>query len=331
MIEVERILGLLIYSTIFPGTVFTVLLALLVEWAERKIEARMENRMGPSYNGPFGIFQPFLDFLKLLHKEEIDVEGGDNELIDYTIIAALIFSIFPMLFLPWIGKMNMFFGIDLSFEGDLILILVLLTFSASFLALAGAATNSPYPFIGSSRLLQQSFSYEIPIFISYLVPAVITGKLSVKEIYYSIVPALVKQPLLALPWFTALAVALLSLQAELEKNPFTIPEAETEIVAGYLTEFTGRRLAFIHLIQEIHETIIIVLTFVLFFGAILPLEGLYNALLMILGGFFILILVAAFDTGLSRIKIFSAQRLLWLTIPSILLILSISFLIKGVV
>ncbi|MCD6563309.1 MAG: NADH-quinone oxidoreductase subunit H [Thermoproteales archaeon] len=331
MYGLEKIFGLLIYSTLFPGTVFTIFLALIIEWVERKIEARMENRMGPSYNGPFGIFQPFLDFLKLLHKEEIDIDGGDNELVNYAIAFSLIFSIFPMLFIPWFNGINLFsYSLNLSFEGDLILVLVLLAFSSSIMALAGIATNSVYPYIGSSRLLHQSFSYEIPIFLSYLVPAVITGKLSIKEIYHSIIPSLLNHPIMIFFWLIAFVITLLSLQAELEKNPFTIPEAETEIVAGYSTEFTGRRLAFIHLIHEIHETIIVILTFVLFFGHIIPVNGILEIVMLILGGFLILILVGLFDTGLSRIKLFSAQKLLWFTTPLILLVLSLTFLYRGV-
>ncbi len=326
----EKTISLLIYSMLFPGTAFTVLLALFVEWVERKIEARMQNRMGPSYNGPFGILQPYLDFLKLIYKEEIDIEGGDNELVNYAIGFALIFAIFPMLFIPWINNTN-FLMVNLSFNGDLLLVLVLLAFSSSTIALAGVATNSVYPYIGSSRLLHQSFSYEIPIFISYLIPAVITGKLSIKGIYYSIIPSLVKNPIMIPFWLLALTTTFLSLQAELEKNPFTIPEAETEIVAGYVTEFTGRRLAFIHLTHEVHETVIIFLTYALFIGHIPYLTGVTEVLTLIIGGFIILILISLFDTSLSRIKLFSAQKLLWYTTPMILFILSLIYLIKGVI
>lgn len=238
---------------VFPGFLFLLLLALFCDWFERKLMARMQNRMGPSYAGPFGILQPLADYIKLLTKEDIVPENVSGFL--FFLAPLLSFSLFMLsVFYFPIDGANVFS--NGGFEGDLIFVLALVTFAHFTLFLSGWSSSNPYSEIGAVRILTQFIGYDIPLLILAIGPAFIAGSLSLAKIAESqSVPFAILVPWVFLPF-------LLALQAELEEDPFDVPHAETEIVAGYETEFTGRKLAFIRLSKDIQ----------IVFGALLTTE-----------------------------------------------------------
>lgn len=242
---------------VFPGFLFILVFTLFCDWVERKIEARMQNRMGPIYTGPSGILQPFADFVKLLTKE--DVVPHNSASVVFKLAPLLSFStfVFALFFLPIDGS-NVI--LNSAFEGDLIFVLALISVANFFLFLSGWSSTNPFSAIGATRVLTQFLGYDIPLFILALTPAFLASDLSISSIASSqAVPFA-----LLIPW--AFALFILTLQAELEKDPFDVPHAETEIVGGYETEYSGRRLAFLKLAKDVQIVLGAVIVVELFLG-----------------------------------------------------------------
>lgn len=248
--------GFLFRVIVFPGFVFIFFLTIFCDWFERKMEARMQNRMGPSYTGPFGLFQPIADFIKMISKEDVVPLNAKELIFRFAPILAFSTFIFAFLFLP-------IDGIEAtlpSFEGDLILVLTLISAANFLLFLSGWSSTNPFSIIGATRVLTQFLGYEMPLFLLASSSAIISGELSISGIVLS-----QKIPFFMLaPW--SFIFFIMVLQAELEKDPFDAPHAETEIVAGYETEYTGRRLAFLKLAEDVHVVLGAALAAELFLG-----------------------------------------------------------------
>ena len=230
---------------VFPGFTFVLLLTLFCDWLERKLEARIQNRVGPMVAGPGGILQPLADFIKLLTKEDIQPRDAKKTIFKFAPLVAFSIMVFAMAFLPIDG------GSVLSasgFNGDLIIILAFVTIANFLLFLAGWASCNPYSSIGSARVLTQFLGYDIPLTLLALTPAFIAGSLSIFSIAYVQATSLLPFILLA-PW--AFVLFIITMQAELEKDPFDIPHAESEVVGGLETEYTGGKLAFLHLTRDV--------------------------------------------------------------------------------
>jgi NADH-quinone oxidoreductase subunit H len=235
-------LVLLFRVLVFPGFAFLLLFTMICDWVERKIEARMQNRIGPTYTGPAGVLQPFADFVKLLTKEDIVPLNAKNFVFRLAPILSFAIFVFAFLFLPIDGANGI---VHSSFEGDLIFVLTLVSIANFFLFLSGWSSTNPYGDISAARVLTQFLGYDIPLFILALAPAFLASDLSISTIALS-----QRFPFVFLvPW--AFVLFIIALQAELEKDPFDVPNAETEIVGGYETEYTGRRLAFLKLAKDV--------------------------------------------------------------------------------
>jgi NADH-quinone oxidoreductase subunit H len=213
--------------------------------------------MGPCYAGPFGILQPIADYIKLFSKEDI-TPAKTNKLL-FVVAPLLAFSlfVFALFFIPIDGSNVV---LNSSFEGDLLLVLLLVSLANFGMFLSGWASLNPYSGIGATRILTQFLGYDIPLILLAIGPAFLARSLSIVNITAS-------QTLpfaILIPWSCVLFIIVL--QAELEKDPFDIPHAETEIVGGYETEFSGRKLAFIKLSEDFQFLIGAALVTVLFLG-----------------------------------------------------------------
>ncbi len=230
---------------IFPGFAFILLITLFCDWVERKLEARIQNRVGPLVAGPIGLFQPLADFIKLLTKEEIEPRDAKKTVFKFAPLVAFTIMVFAMCFLPIDGASVISSS---GFNGDLIVILTFSTIASFLLFLSGWASCNPYGTISSARVLTQFLGYDIPLFIIALTPAFIAGSLSIFSIAsYQVTKAL---PFIIMaPW--AFVLFLITMQAELEKDPFDVPDAESELVGGLETEYTGAKLAFLHLTRDV--------------------------------------------------------------------------------
>ena len=230
---------------VFPGFSFILLLTLFADWMERKLEARIQNRVGPLVAGPYGLLQPLADFIKLLTKEDIQPRDAKKYIFKFAPLVAFTIMVFAMCFLPIDGASVLSTG---GFNGDLIVILAFVTIANFLLFLSGWASSNPYGAIGSARVLTQFLGYDIPLFMIALTPAFIASSLSIAQI--ALVQATQLLPFIILaPW--AFVLFVITLQAELEKDPFDIPHAESELVGGLETEYTGGKLAFLHLTRDV--------------------------------------------------------------------------------
>jgi len=247
----------IVRTLVFPGFLFLLMLVLFFDWFERKVAARFQNRMGPTYTGPLGILQPIADYIKLFSKEDITPKQTNKLLFVAAPILAFSLFVFALFYIPIDGSNVV---LNSSFEGDLILVLLLVSLANFGIFLSGWASLNPYSGIGATRVLTQFLGYDIPLIILAIGPAFLAKSLSIVNITAS-------QPLpfaLLIPWSCVLFV--IALQAELEKDPFDIPHAETEIVGGYETEYSGRKLAFIKLSEDFQFLIGAALVTELFLG-----------------------------------------------------------------
>ena len=225
-------LGALFHILFFPGFVFLIVLGLAGQFVDRKLYARLQNRVGPPW------FQPVADFFKLLGKESVIPEEADKRMFTLAPVFALGAVIAASLYIP-LWSVNALF----SFEGDLVVVLYLLLIPTLTFFLGGWYSRSIFSTLGAVRSITQLFAYEIPLLIALLSPALLANTWSISGMvqYYT-----------AHPWrwlfnLIGFAVAMVTLLGKLERVPFDIPEAETEIVAGTFTEYSGRHLAFFRL------------------------------------------------------------------------------------
>src|SRR3972149_2258426 len=213
--------------------VFVVVNALLLTWAERKVAGRMQRRIGPKEVGPFGLIQPIADTLKLLGKEILTPRQVEKPL--YYLAPTIVFI--PVL----VSFIVIPFDASLQVRHIIVRILVILHFSSiSVLSIlfAGWGSNNKYALIGSIRSVAQNVAYEIPMLLSLLPVIMMTNSLSLKDIVEAQKNSwfLFWQPLAFLIYFIAGV-------AETNRTPFDLPEAESELVAGYHTEYSGMRFA----------------------------------------------------------------------------------------
>jgi len=235
--EVIAILEVLI----FPGFLFLFSLTFFIEWLDRKLVARFQNRYGPLYVGPKGILQPVADFIKLLSKEDITPAVADRTLFMLVPPLMLTLAVTPLFCIPITSHSAL-----VSFEGDLIVIMFFMTLTALLLLMGAWASGNRFGIIGGVRTGLQMFGYEIPLNIAMVGPAISAGSLSISGIVKwqsRGVWFIVTQPI-------GFIILLICLLAHLQLIPFDIPEAETEIVGGWLVEFSGKKLALIRLAKN---------------------------------------------------------------------------------
>ncbi|MDD4894085.1 MAG: NADH-quinone oxidoreductase subunit H [Candidatus Omnitrophica bacterium] len=226
----------LFYILVFPGFAFLSLFALAAEFYDRKLYARLQNRVGPPW------FQPLADFIKLCAKEDVIPEAANQNIFKVMPVFVLASVVTASFYIPLWNNTAL-----LSFNGDVIVVLYLLTIPTLGFFVGGWYSSSLFARLGSVRTITQLFTYEVPLFMGILASALLADTWSLSELvsFYS------QHGWLWLCNFVGFAVCLLALLGKLEKTPFDIPEAETEIVAGSFTEYSGRLLAFLRLSTDI--------------------------------------------------------------------------------
>jgi len=250
---------------VFPGFTFAALFATVVIFFERKFLAKMQLRVGPYHAGREviwwarnlgGFLQMIADLLKLISKEVIIPSGADKPIfwaapVVLVVAAAGLVSVIPAA--PgWVIA-----DIDVG----LLVVFAILGFFPLTALLASWASNSKYPFIGGLRALHQMISYEIPLILSALGVVILSGSLNLSNI-------VVAQQLY---WYVLLLpigafVFFITALAELERVPFDLPEAESEIVAGWLTEYSGMSYGLIQLASYIKLYALAAIFVTLFLG-----------------------------------------------------------------
>ena len=258
--------------------------------ADRKLVARFQNRIGPRW------FQPLADMVKLLAKEEITPDGVQQGLFVALPVVALAAALTAALYVPLAG-----FAPAFSFTGDLVVTLYLLSMMTLCIGLAGANSVDRYSLIGATRTLTQLFSYEAPFLLALLGPAVAAGSWNISEInaYAS------QHTWLIVPQIIGFLVALVGLMGKLELPPFDAPEAETEIVSGALTEYSGRGLALFHLGKDVELVIGLTMVSAFYLG------GLSNPLEFLLKTLVLLLVTAGLQSLFARLRIDQTVGMWW--------------------
>lgn len=274
----------------FPGGLFVIFAGLMYEWLDHKIIARSQNRIGPRW------FQPFADALKLLAKEEIVPDGVNPILFAILPLIALAGALTASLYVPMAGVAPAY-----SFEGDLIVTVYLLSLLTLSIGLAGANAKERFSLVGSTRALTQLFAYEAPFLLALLGPAIAAGSWQISKIVaYTETNTwmMILQPI-------GFVVALIGLMGKLELPPFDSPEAETEIVAGALTEYSGRGLAIFHLSKGAELIIGLTLITAFYMG------GVSNPLWFLLKTGGLLVVLAALQSLMTRLRIDQTVGMWW--------------------
>jgi NADH-quinone oxidoreductase subunit H len=274
---------------IFPGGLFVLACGLAYEWVDRKLIARFQNRVGPRW------FQPVADTFKLLAKEEVVPAGVNPGLFTWLPVVALAGALTAALYVPMAGMAPAF-----SFAGDLIVALYLLSLLTLCTGLAGANTMDRFSIVGAVRTLTQLFSYEAPFMLALLSPAIVAGSWQINEIigHAGSQWALITQPV-------SFVVALIGLMGKLELPPFDAPEAETEIVAGALTEYSGRGYALFRLGRGVELVVGLTLIAALYLG------GLANPVDFLAKTLGLLVVLALIQTLFARLRIDQTVGLWW--------------------
>jgi NADH-quinone oxidoreductase subunit H len=226
---------------VFVVSTFCLLIVIFLIWLERKVIARMQDRIGPNrVGGKYGLLQTVADVLKLLTKETITPAGADKwayNIAPFSIVMAalLVWAVLP--FAPGV------IGVDLNV--GLFYILAVSSLSVVSLLLAGWGSNNKYALLGAFRSVAQLVSYEVPMILSVLIPIVLARSMStVTIIEAQVVPFILVVPLSALVFF-------ISSLAETGRTPFDLLEAESEIVAGFHVEYGGMRFGMFFLAEFI--------------------------------------------------------------------------------
>ncbi len=256
------ILGILF----FPGIGFCISIALFDEWIDRKFYAALQDRIGPLHTGFKGILQPLADFLKLLANEDIEPKAADKWGMRIVAVIGLTIPLLALLFVPIVNLSGI-----LSFEADLLLLSFLTTILALVIYLAGWFSANRLAMPGTMRAASQLLSYEIPILMAMFAVALRTESLSVAGIVTWQLEH--HRPVIfSLPMVIFFLIFLLSSQAELERSPFDIPTAETEIVGGWEVEYSGKKLAFFRLSADLQMVYAAGLGAALFLGGPIGVE-----------------------------------------------------------
>lgn len=255
------------FSTDFGILILTLLrsLALIVPlligvayltYAERKVLAAVQLRRGPNVTGPFGLWQPFADALKMLFKETI-IPDGSNRLL--FLIAPII--TFGLAIIAWaVIPVNDHWGIA-NINVGMLYLFAISSLGVYGVIIAGWASNSKFAFLGAMRSAAQMVSYEVSIGLVILSVLVCTGSLNLNQIVLA-----QRHIWFAIPLLPMLVVFFISGLAETNRAPFDLPEGESEIVAGFFVEYSAMSFALFFLGEYANMILMSGMTTILFLG-----------------------------------------------------------------
>ncbi|MDR0559892.1 MAG: NADH-quinone oxidoreductase subunit NuoH [Prevotellaceae bacterium] len=241
-------------------------LALTLIYAERKICAAFQCRIGPSRTGKWGVFQTVADMIKILFKELIRLDHNDRFLFRVAPFIVIIASMCTFAALPFAKNLH-----AIDFNMGVFYLIAVSSLGVIGILLAGWSSNSKYTMIGAMRSGAQLISYEISAGLSLLAVVILSGTMKISEIveqqsemwfiFRGHVPAIIA-------FFTYIIAG----HAETNRGPFDLPEAESELTAGYHTEYSGIQFGFYYLAEYLNMFIVAAIAAVMFFGGWMPLH-----------------------------------------------------------
>jgi NADH-quinone oxidoreductase subunit H len=332
---VDEGIARLISHVIFASIIAVAAPASLVilTWLERKIIARIQNRIGPNRAGPFGLLQGFADMVKMFTKEDITPAAADR--VPYNIAPGLsvISSIMAFAVIPFAPG---FIGAELNV--GVLYIIAVGGLGVLAILMGGWASNNKYALLGAFRVVAMLVTYEIPMIIALVIVTMVTGSMSLQDIVAAqsgLNWYIIKLPLVFLIFFVAGV-------AETGRSPFDLIEAESEIIAGFHTEYSGIKFGMFMIGEYVHMFALAFFTAVLFLGGwqipfvtsmgFLPawLEGILGFLaLNVKMGLFVFIMMW-FRGTLPRFRIDHLLDFCWkfLVPVSIVLMIAVAIVVK---
>src|SRR6202162_1620138 len=293
--------------------VFLTLFALM-SVLERKILARMQNRYGPNRVGPFGLFQPIADGIKMLIKEDI-VPARADKIVHFLapiLIAAV--AILTLGVIPYGRNMT-----PCNIDGGILFFFAVGSATELMVFMAGWGSNNKYSMLGAMRAIAQMISYELPLIITVLPVVMVVGSLNPDKIvfaqkyyYFGFLP----HWFVLTPWgATAFLLFFVSGLVESNRTPFDVPEGESEIVAGHMTEYSGFKYATFFLAEYLGMFAVSGLAVTLFLGgwhAPLPWLGFIPSYVWFFAQMFVLLFVFIWVRGtLPRMRVDQMMNFAW--------------------
>jgi NADH-quinone oxidoreductase subunit H len=282
---------------------FVIVIALI--WVERKLAGRIQDRFGPNRAGPYGIFQSFADIIKIFTKEYITPTGAEKVAFNIAPVLAIasvlaIWAVFP--FAEDVIGADVHVGV--------LYIVAIGAFGILAILMAGWSSNNRYALLGASRSVAMLISYEIPMVVSLLVPVLLTHSMKLSTIIEA-----------QHPWWyiivapTAALIFLISSMAEIGKAPFDLLEAESELVAGYHTEYSGMKFGLFYVAEFLHQFTVGALITIFFlggWGGPLALRWPILGIVYFYGkSFFVYLMISWIRLSLPRIRIDEMLDLNW--------------------
>jgi len=273
--------GFLLLSSIKMGIVFVALLlcVVVVTWMERRQAGFHQDRLGPNRVGPFGLFQPLADGLKNFTKEELIPNAADRPM--FLLAPALMFTPAIVLFavIPFASPLPLSFDFSLPMVGrfthdgalpmivadvpiGILMILAISSITVYGIVLGGWASDSKYSFLGGLRSSAQMVSYEVALGLSVVAVMILAGDVTLPEI----VTAQQREIWYVFPLIVGFVLFFISALAEMNRLPFDLPEAESELVYGYHTEYSAMKFAMFMMGEYIALVTMGALMATLFFG-----------------------------------------------------------------
>ena len=277
LLSILKIVVVLVIT--LTAVAYTVLL-------ERKVLGRMQNRWGPSRVGPFGLLQPLADGIKLFLKEDLMPMASERPLFIAAPIIALTCALISIAVVPF-GSVTNIKGVDMFAISDinigLLVILGITSIGVYGIALSGWSSNNKFALLGSLRATSQVISYELALGLSLVGVVLRSGSLRLRDIVAT------QSTHGALSWnifggfqIVAFFIYLMAAYAETNRAPFDLPEAESELVAGYHTEYSSMKFAMFFMAEYANMITVACVATLLFFGG--PSSPLGNLLPADFGG-----------------------------------------------
>lgn len=257
----------LITEWVIIGLVFLLFYAivgLFLVYAERKVCAFMQNRVGPNRVGPYGIFQTIADFIKLLMKELVYIKDSDKLLFNIAPFIVIIASFMALSAVPFAKGLH-----AIDFDIGILYVIAVSSLGVVGVLLAGWSSNNKYSLIGAMRSGAQIVSYELSVGLSLLTIIVLAGTMQFSEIvemqrngwfiFKGHIPAVI-----------AFVIFLIASTAETNRGPFDLAEAESELTAGFHTEYSGIKFAFFFLAEYMNMFLVASIAATVFWGGWMP-------------------------------------------------------------
>lgn len=245
---------------------FYAVVGLYLVYAERKVCAFMQCRIGPNRVGPYGFFQTIADLIKLLMKELIPIKNADKLLFNLAPFIVIIASFMAIAAIPFAKGLH-----AIDFNIGIFYIMAVSSLGVIGILLAGWSSNNKYSLIGAMRSGAQIVSYELSVGLSLVTIVILSGSLQLSTIveaqrdgwflFTGHIPALI-----------AFLVFLVAATAETNRGPFDLAEAESELTAGFHTEYSGIKFAFFFLAEYMNMFIVASIAATMFLGGWMPLH-----------------------------------------------------------